>query len=144
MASGADVHRSLSLPSEASALVPVYQDILAELLAKGYADEDIFSIHLALEEAFLNAVRHGNADDPSKHVLFDYIISSEKADFFITDEGEGFKPADIPDPRSGENLFKAGGRGLFLIRHYMDVAEYSEKGNCLHIIKFRTQDAKLP
>ena len=66
-----------------------------------------------------------------------YNVNRKQAEFFLTDEGKGFNPELIPDPRCDENLYKTEGRGLFLMRAYMDVVEYNRKGNCVHMIKYK-------
>ena len=55
----------------------------------------------------------------------------------MMDEGDGFDPNDVPDPRCGENLYKIDGRGLFLIRSYMDVVEFNEPGNQVHMVRYK-------
>jgi anti-sigma regulatory factor (Ser/Thr protein kinase) len=54
----------------------------------------------------------------------------------LTDEGEGFDPEAVPDPRNGENLLKTSGRGLLLIRSYMDEVMFNDRGNCVHMVKY--------
>jgi len=115
----------------------IWNDMLAKLKEKGYAKEDTFSIHLAVEEAFINAVKHGNKMDLDKKVEFCYQIDDERVEISVKDEGAGFDPNQIPDPRCGDNLFKPSGRGLFLIRSYMDEVEYNDKGTCLKIVKYK-------
>jgi len=111
--------------------------MLAKLKEMGYTKDDTFSIHLAVEEAFANAVKHGNDMDLDKKVEFCYQIDEEKVEVTVKDEGPGFNPDQIPDPRCGDNLFKPSGRGLFLIRSYMDEVEYTDNGTCLKIVKYK-------
>jgi serine/threonine-protein kinase RsbW len=92
---------------------------------------------LALEESLFNAARHGNKLDPEKTVTVDFLINSEKIDLTVTDQGDGFDPEELPDPRKHENLYKYGGRGVLLMRSYMDVVEFNEKGNQVHMVKYR-------
>ncbi len=94
-------------------------------------------MHLALQEAFINAVRHGNQMDPDKEVKIEYLVDPEKFEISVTDEGEGFDPEAVPDPRCGENLYKPNGRGLLLMRAYMDAVEYNEKGNRVRMVRYR-------
>ena len=112
-------------------------EILSELKSRSFSEEDAFAVHLALQEAFMNAIEHGNDMDPSKHVKIDYLVNPDKIEISLTDEGAGFDPQAVPDPRCGKNLYKANGRGLLLIRSYMDVVEYTEQGNCLHLIRYK-------
>jgi serine/threonine-protein kinase RsbW len=131
------VSRSVVLSSTPSAVVDVFRQIQPGLQANGFSEEDIFAIHLALEEAFINAVKHGNKMEPSKAVKIDYAIEPDKIEINMTDEGEGFDPEVIPDPRYGDNLYKPAGRGMLLMRSFMDVLEYNKKGNSLRMIRYR-------
>ena len=115
----------------------VCERILSELEAHDFGQDNVFAVHLALEEVLTNALKHGNKMDPSKEIKIDYLVSSEKIEVCITDEGVGFIPGTVPDPRSGENLYKVNGRGLFLIRAYMDVVEYNDRGNSVHMIRYK-------
>jgi serine/threonine-protein kinase RsbW len=135
MASQAPITQSIVVRSETSALNDVCKRILSELEAKGFNENNAFAVHLALEEAFVNALRHGNKMDPNKEIKIDYYISCEKVEISVTDEGEGFDLDGVPDPRSGENLYKTGGRGLLLIRSFMDEVDFNECGNMMHMVK---------
>jgi len=117
----------------------VCKQLLAEIEASNYSTEEIFSVHLALEEAFINAIKHGNQMDSSKAVQIDYVISSDKVEITMTDEGQGFNPRMVPDPRVGENLYRTEGRGLLLINSYMDEVNFNETGNCVHMVKYKTK-----
>ena len=130
-------YRSLKVASKTSASTGVWKGLLRELEANSFDQEAVFAVHLALEEGFVNAVKHGNRMDAGKIVTIDYSVSREKVEVSITDEGEGFDPSKVPDPRFGENIYKTSGRGLLLIRSYMDLAEYNERGNSLHMVKYR-------
>ena len=111
--------------------------LLSDIQARNYDDEDVFAIHLALEEALLNAVKHGNKMDDRREIKIDYYVSPEKVEITMADEGDGFDPDTIPDPRHGENLYKTAGRGLFLMRAYMDIVEYNKRGNRVHMVRYK-------
>ena len=128
---------SLVVESKPSEVVRVCDEVLAKLKERGFGKDDIFAVHLTLEEAFLNAVKHGNKQDPEKKVKVDYSVSSEKLEITITDQGSGFKPDNVADPRFGENLFKPGGRGLLLMNSYMDVVKYNEQGNSVFMVRYK-------
>jgi len=128
---------SMGVESKPSAVVDVCKQIMARLEANKFDKDDIFAVHLTLEEAFLNAVKHGNKMDPTKKVKVEYIVDSEKVDIAITDEGNGFVPERIADPRFGEKLFEPGGRGLLLMKSYMDIVEYNERGNRVHMVRYK-------
>jgi len=111
--------------------------LLSILDEKGYTQDDVFAVHLALEEAFLNAVKHGNKMDPSKKVTLEYLVDDEKVEIRMADEGPGFDPRSIPDPRMGENLYRPEGRGLLLMTTYMDMVEYNDQGNGLCMVRYK-------
>jgi serine/threonine-protein kinase RsbW len=137
MASEAPIHSSVVIESKPSGLSGPCERLLSALEEKGYTQDDMFAVHLALEEAFLNAVKHGNKMDPSKKVTLEYVIDEEKVEIRMADEGRGFDPRSIPDPRVGENLYRPEGRGLLLMNAYMDVVEYNEQGNSLRMVRHK-------
>lgn len=136
-------HKSWDIPSTRAATEAVCQELLEAVQMRGYDAQELFGVHLALEESFMNAIQHGNHADPVKRISVESLITPEKIDISITDEGTGFNPEGLPDPRQGNNLYKCSGRGVLLIRAYMDVVEYNERGNCVHLIKFRDTDGRL-
>ena len=137
MASETPVSRSAVVESTSSAVSSVCESILSDLKANSFDEEDIFAVHLALEEAFINAVKHGNNMDAAKEVKINYLVALDRIEVTVVDEGEGFDPDAIPDPRYGENLYKPEGRGLFLMCSYMDVVEFSERGNSVYMVKYK-------
>ena len=142
MTSEMPISWSVEAQSTPSAIKKVYSDILAKLRAYDFSREDIFAVHLALEEAFTNAVRHGNKMDRSKKIMVDCLISSERLEISLTDQGCGFDPAEVPDPRCGDNIYKTTGRGLLLIGSYMDELEFNEKGNQLRMVRNKRPENK--
>jgi len=137
MASEAPISCSLVVESRPSAIVGVCGRILSALETHDFSQDDVFAVHLALEEAFINAIRHGNKMDATKKVRIDYSVASDKVDISMTDQGDGFDPEAVPDPRIGENIYKPEGRGLFLINSYMDMVEFSESGNSVRMVRYR-------
>ncbi|MHC4865153.1 MAG: ATP-binding protein [Planctomycetota bacterium] len=129
--------RTVVVRSVASAIIEVRDQLLSELKANKFSQEDVFAVHLALEEAFINAITHGNKMDADKQIQVDYLIDSDRVEISMTDEGDGFDPKAVPDPRCGDNLYKAEGRGLFLIRAYMDVVEFNDRGNAMRMVRYR-------
>ena len=97
------------------------------------------SIKLALEEALINAIKHGNQMDRSKSVRVSYRVLPDRFEVHVTDEGAGFDPADVPDPTAVENLERPCGRGLMLMRHYMSEVAFSGRGNCVVMSKLLRQ-----
>ena len=133
------VRRSVAVESKPSAFETWWREILPALEAQGYGQDDIFAVHLALEEAFQNAVRHGNRMNPAKKVVIDYAVDREQVEIRMTDEGAGFDPRSVPDPRVGDNLYRPTGRGLLLIRSYMHIVEYNEQGNSLRMVRRKSR-----
>lgn len=128
---------SVVLESSPTAAVDVCNDILSRLEEEGFGQDDKFAVHLAFEEAFANAVKHGNKQDPKKKVTVAYCVDHDKAIISITDEGVGFNPGNVPDCRCGKNLFKPNGRGVLLIHSYMDVVGYSDEGRTVRMTRYR-------
>lgn len=86
----------------------------------GFEEEDVLRIEMAVREAAVNAVYHGNSYDPGKKMTLGFEQTSEALIITVRDEGRGLDPAQIPDPLAPENLLKPHGRGIFLIRSFMD------------------------
>ena len=89
----------------------------------GFADEEIMKISMAVREAAVNAVLHGNAYDPAKKVILQFERTGRDLVITIRDQGKGLDMSKVPDPLAPENLMKTSGRGIFLIRSFMDVVE---------------------
>jgi serine/threonine-protein kinase RsbW len=115
----------------------IQDEIEVHLRANEYGEQEIFSIRLALEEAIVNAIKHGNNFDRSKRVHVRYSISPDRFDVWISDEGRGFDPEDVPDPTDVENLERPCGRGLMLMRYYMSSVCYANEGRCVSMTKLR-------
>ena len=86
----------------------------------GFDDEDRHRIEMAVHESVINAVAHGNKHDAKKKVRLRFEIHKDRLEIHIRDEGTGFDPSRLPDPLASENLLKVSGRGIFLIRAFMD------------------------
>jgi len=137
MVSESPITGSIVVESVASAVEGACSRILSEVESRNFGPEDVFAVHLALEEAFLNALKHGNKMDTSKGIKIDYSVGADRVEISLTDEGDGFDAASVPDPRCGENLYKTAGRGVFLMRSYMDVVEFNERGNGVRMVKYK-------
>ncbi|MBA4067295.1 MAG: ATP-binding protein [Isosphaera sp.] len=132
-----DHQAEVSIPSDLAEARRVQELIEGALQASAYSEHDIFSIKLALEEALVNAIKHGNQMDPDKRVVVAYSVTPARFDIRITDEGDGFRPEDVPDPTAIENLERPCGRGLLLMRGFMTEVEYHGKGNVVRMAKVR-------
>jgi len=119
--------------------VPALLDIIAAAMDEfGYATKDRFAVRLALEEALVNAVKHGNRGDPAKEARLRSYVTTEFVLLAVEDDGAGFDPAGVPDPLAPENLERPSGRGLFLIRRYMTWMEHNTRGNCITMCRHRS------
>lgn len=118
----------------------VQNQIEEALQASRYGEHDIFSIKLALEEALVNAIKHGNQMDPDKRVTISYQVTPKLFKVEIRDEGPGFNPEDVPDPTAEENIERPCGRGLHLIKHFMTEVAYAGRGNVVSMTKVRNGD----
>src|SRR5690242_14320001 len=128
------------IPSDPTEARRVQEQIERLLQDRATSDHDLFGIKLALEEALVNAIKHGNQMDRSKNVHISYRLLPDRFDVRIADEGVGFDPADVPDPTAVENLERPCGRGLMLMRHYMSEVAYSERGNTVSMSKVFRQN----
>lgn len=125
------------IPSDTALGQAIQEQILHALRSYEFSDKTIFGIRLALEEAIINAVKHGNKLDPGKTVHVRYTISDEHFIVEIEDEGPGFDPESVPDPTAPENLERPSGRGLLLMRAYMSECHFLGGGNVCRMRRIR-------
>lgn len=128
--------------SRVEELAPVRRWLKDQLERRQYSSHDTFAVRMGFEESVHNAITHGNNGDPAKRVTIDLAVSDEKADIIIEDEGPGFDYTHVKDPTTDENLFQAGGRGVMLIRVFLDEVHYNESGNRVHLVKYRSDSQR--
>jgi serine/threonine-protein kinase RsbW len=116
----------------------VITNLLQALSLAGYSGHETFGVRLALEEAIVNAIKHGHHNDASKQVEVRYHLSDDCLLAEVQDQGPGFDPGSVPDPLAPENLDREGGRGLHLMRCYMTWVRYNQSGNCVTMCKRRS------
>jgi serine/threonine-protein kinase RsbW len=129
---------AVHLPSERGASRIVTEGLLEQLGVHGWESSDVFSIHLAAEEAIVNAIVHGNKLDPGKVVRVACVVSPTLARIEVTDEGPGFDPGSVPDCRLEDRLDAPNGRGVMLMRTFMTRIEYNARGNRVLMEKQRS------
>ncbi|NLO19012.1 MAG: ATP-binding protein [Ignavibacteria bacterium] len=123
------IHKTLASDKNAVKIIePLIWDIKNSL---SLTDERIYNILIAVTEAINNAVSHGNKYDTTKKVEFSIRVIENEIIFVVIDEGSGFNPENVPDPRDPNNLFREGGRGVFLIQQLSDEAFFSDNGRQL-------------
>lgn len=132
-----DLHENIQfeLPSAISLMHIVLEYLMKRVEKLGVIKPERSNLFVALDEAFVNAVKHGNKFDSRKLVRITAEVSSKEARFTIEDEGEGFDVNSIPDPLDPANLFKTSGRGVLFIYNIMDEVRYNERGNRLTMVK---------
>jgi anti-sigma regulatory factor (Ser/Thr protein kinase) len=128
--------KTIVIPSLPRELNHVEDAILPVLENEGYGERAIFSVKLALEEAVINAIKHGNELDDTKKVTISFSIDENRAVITVGDEGGGFDPYSIPDPTDDAGLLATSGRGLALINAYMDEVRHNDLGTEITMIKY--------
>jgi serine/threonine-protein kinase RsbW len=116
----------------------VIEVITGAMAGANYPAKEISRVHLALEEAIVNAHKHGHEGDWSKPVTVRFYVSSEGMVAEVEDQGPGFDPTKVPDPLAPENLERPSGRGLLLMRSYLSGVCHNERGNTICLCKHRS------
>jgi len=129
-----------TLCSDYAASREIQQAILKEITRRGFNGQNVFGVQLALEEALINAIKHGNRFAAHKKVQLAVNITNQEVEIIIEDEGGGFDRSRVPDPTLQENLEKCCGRGILLIESYMSQVEWSCHGRRLRMVKKNEAD----
>lgn len=116
------------------------EELMSALESAGWEGRDVFHIQMAIEEAVVNAIEHGNKRDATKQVHIVFVVDAESAEMTITDQGDGFDHQNVADPTEEERLDQPRGRGVLLIRELMTQAQYNQKGNSVWMRKERSKD----
>ena len=128
----------LVLPSHIEAVAEAAAAVANFLQSCGVGDEAVFGIDIAVREAVTNAIVHANKEDETKSIEVTVNCVGHALEIEIKDQGEGFDPASVADPTEPANLLKTSGRGIFLMRNFMDEVQWSsrpEGGTTLHMVK---------
>jgi serine/threonine-protein kinase RsbW len=126
-----------TIPSDLNAGRRVLDELLDKLRDESWSPRDIFGMRLALEEAVVNAIKHGNRLDAEKQVHVVCKSTAEKIWIEITDQGAGFDPEAVPDCTDDEHIGCPNGRGIMLMRNFMSRVEYNTRGNVVTMEKLR-------
>ena len=111
----------------------------------GFADDDMTNVEIALREALANAIIHGNENDPNKQVVVScYCEKGRGVLIAVLDEGKGFDPDAVPDPRGAKRIHLHHGRGIFLMRALMDRVEHRNGGREVLLYKRPSGEHRLP
>lgn len=128
----------LSLPSHIEAIQEAAATVAKILQEAGIAEHITYGVEVALREAVANAVIHGNRVDASKVVRVTVKAAPQELEIMVHDEGAGFDPATVPDPTATKHRLKSSGRGIFLMRDFMDRVEWRirpEGGTSVRMLK---------
>jgi len=131
-----------AIASDYGAARKVQKTIMQSVRAARFDEHSVFAINLSLEEAMINAIKHGNGLDKELKVQVECTVSPKQVEIVIEDQGKGFSRKDVPDPTLAENLCKTCGRGILLIEAYMDQVQYSRGGRRVRMIKKNERDGQ--
>jgi serine/threonine-protein kinase RsbW len=124
----AKMKHTFTIPSDFNAGRDVQHRIMQDVETAGFDADNIFAIRIALEEALVNAIKHGNKMDSSKAVRVEAEVTPGLVKIMIEDEGIGFDRKKVPDPTARENLARPSGRGILLIESYMSEVQWEAGG----------------
>ena len=128
----------LTIPSRLEELESVQKLIGEATAAFGLSEDMAYWMELTVSESVINAIRHGNQFDPAKKAHLVISFDGENVEVIVEDQGDGFNLEELADPTRGENLLKPCGRGILIIRSFMDEVTLSPKeggGMRLHMLK---------
>ena len=126
------------IPAQPDLCAPLIAEVLEALEQHQWCNDDKFAIRMALEEAIMNAIKHGNESDPSKDVEIEIGFDNATFEATIADRGPGFDIEDVPDPSADENLGKTCGRGVMLMKEFVDKLEFNDCGNKVKMTKVKS------
>ena len=128
----------LDLPSSTH-FVYVIDAVISEIVSDiGFDKEASEQINLAVIEAAMNAIKHGNNEDSSKRTRFAFILNQEQLTVVVEDQGAGFNREKVADPLDPTNLLKSSGRGIFLMETCMDSVTYEASGRIVRMVKTKS------
>ena len=132
-----------TLPSDVDIISPFVDQLMRFITRFRGADENNLEIELALREALVNAVVHGNHNDPRKRVYVNCRCTTDgQVSITVEDEGNGFGHDAVPDPTSPDNRQRTHGRGIYLIRTLMDEVDFEQGGSVVHMRKMATASSE--
>jgi serine/threonine-protein kinase RsbW len=113
-------HLEITLETQVESVNLAEEMCLRVAEAAGFGEDDCYRIGMSVREGVINAFHYGNQERPEKKIYLALDITAEKLIIHVLDEGVGFTLADVPDPLAEENLLSTSGRGIFLMRAFMD------------------------
>ena len=129
---------TMTIPADPAAIPAITEGVNAMLMQKGWPEEQIMAVELALQEAVANGIRHGCRGDAAKRVQCTVNIAADgEVIITVRDPGDGFEPGCVANPLAPENILKPSGRGIFLINGLMDEVQFADGGRQLQMKKRR-------
>ena len=132
----------ITIASNPGARTEAERVVVEELEARGFNEESCFSIKLAMEEAVVNAMKHGNNFDETKNVMVRYGFNGDTFWLVVRDEGPGFDYQTVPDPTDEQHVDLPYGRGIMLMHAYMDEVHFNKKGNEVTMVRANRPEKK--
>jgi serine/threonine-protein kinase RsbW len=125
----------LELPNDLRSIEHAVSYVMSRCSACEIAAQRLhLNLRVGLTEALANAMLYGNGQDPHKRVRVEVLVGPDSITARVTDQGAGFDPDSVPDPRLPQNLLREGGRGLFLMRELLDEVLFNERGNSVTLV----------
>ena len=116
-------HLEVTLETQVESVNLAEEMCLRVAEAAGFGEDDCYKIGMSVREGVINAFHYGNKERPEKKIYLAVDLTTDKMIIHVTDEGAGFSLDDVPDPLAEENLLSTSGRGIFLMRAFMDEFE---------------------
>lgn len=123
----------MRIPSRLAECTQLVNEFISRVEAWGVTSTDTLALRHGMHEAVVNAIRHGNAGDESRQVRVAWQFTGNEVHIEVEDEGAGFDVPSIDDPTIPINLERVGGRGVLMMRHFMNSVEFNESGNCVNL-----------
>lgn len=128
----------LTVPSRLEEMQAVHDLVATAIREYNLTDDMAHWIELTISESMINAIQHGNKADPTKFATLRITNTGDEIEIIVEDQGIGFKPEKVPDPTDTANLLKPSGRGVLIIRSFMDEVDWTQRegGGCrLRMVK---------
>ncbi len=135
---------SFQIKSKIENIYPIEREILSQAIHFGFDSETRFCLRLAMDEAFINAIIHGNGNLGNKNIYIKAVCGFDRIEVSIRDEGNGFDCSKLSDPREEPFLFKTHGRGVFLIKQFTQDVRFNDKGNEITFVINKNTPATIP
>jgi len=131
-----EVYLNYSVKSDLKLVQPTVAEIIGKLKRRVKKETLLTDLRLCLEEALINAIKHGNQQKRELEVNIEVKQRGRRVEFRVSDKGKGFDTTNIPDPTEKNNLQRPSGRGIFLIKKIMDEVRFFDGGRTIFMLKY--------